>query len=177
MLLDCSKLQHWNWDRQIEELFTLKRDYQKWMTLQYEDPGTIGELEEEWNHFDTLNEKTKLIHMTSRITQPWKTGLPIDFSYSDLKRKKSAMRSGASLLRRVFAGVLNKDIYNNLPEKGFYQPHPDKKQEEFFFGLLKECLDKKLINEEMLRIEIECGNVREDLFKIISNFGEPQKLE
>jgi hypothetical protein len=35
--------------------------------------------EEEWNHHDTLTEKTKLLHNTEIPTQPWKTGLPADY--------------------------------------------------------------------------------------------------
>ncbi|NJR44898.1 MAG: hypothetical protein HC775_03300 [Hyellaceae cyanobacterium CSU_1_1] len=80
MLLDCSKLTHWQWEKQIAEMFDFKRDYQPWTRLWMEAENSIGLLEEEWNHLDTLNEQTKLLHNTRRETQPWKTGLPIDFN-------------------------------------------------------------------------------------------------
>ena len=41
--------------------------------------GTIGLFENEWNDFDQLNEKTRMLHTTRRKHQPWKTGLPIDY--------------------------------------------------------------------------------------------------
>ncbi|HEX5517727.1 MAG TPA: hypothetical protein VFX32_09020, partial [Pseudolabrys sp.] len=75
MLLDCGKLTHWNVRRSFEELFAFKRDYEDWITLAYEPPGTIGHLESEWNDFDQLTERTKLLHNTKRRSQPWKTGL------------------------------------------------------------------------------------------------------
>ena len=80
MLLDCSRLRHWRWQDQIEEMFTGKRDYRQWIWLLLEPSENIGPLEAEWNHFDRLDENTKLLHNTQRLTQPWKTGLPIDFT-------------------------------------------------------------------------------------------------
>ena len=40
----------------------------------------IGPLEPGWNDFDHLGPGTKLLHNTRRMTQPWKTGLPVDFT-------------------------------------------------------------------------------------------------
>ncbi|MBL8842153.1 MAG: hypothetical protein JNL90_11575 [Planctomycetes bacterium] len=79
MLLDCAKLTHWRFDAEIEALFAGRFDYGDWISLRREAPETIGRLEEEWNDFDRLTPATKLIHMTERSTQPWKTGLPVDF--------------------------------------------------------------------------------------------------
>ena len=61
-------------------MFASARDYRTWMSLSYEDPGTIGAFEPEWNDFDHLGPGTKLLHNTRRMTQPWKTGLPVDFT-------------------------------------------------------------------------------------------------
>ena len=74
MLLDCAKLKHWSIAEDFDALFTRKREYKIWMNLGYEDPATIGLIEPEWNDFDKLTAKTKMIHNTRRKTQPWKSG-------------------------------------------------------------------------------------------------------
>ena len=79
MLLDCAKLTHWRTEAQFEAMFAFERDYSTWLGLGYEDPATIGAIEAEWNDFDHLGPETKLLHNTRRTTQPWKTGLPVDF--------------------------------------------------------------------------------------------------
>ena len=78
-LLDCGRLRHWRPEQQFDELFTGKRDYRRWLGLEDEPQGTVGKLEPEWNDFDRLTAGTKMLHMTRRATQPWKTGLPVDF--------------------------------------------------------------------------------------------------
>jgi hypothetical protein len=50
---------------------------------------------------------------------------------------------------------------------GRYRSHPDPNQERFFFGLLRECVDKGVISEDMLREEMERNHVRHDAFEII----------
>ena len=80
MLLDCAKLTHWRTAEQFDEMFESKRDYMDWICLKLEPRETIGLLEPEWNDFDHLAENTKLLHNTKRWNQPWKTGLPVDFT-------------------------------------------------------------------------------------------------
>src|SRR5262249_10877583 len=79
MRLDCAKLLHWAVGRQCEEMFAFKRDYMRWVSLLLEPEGTIGLFGPEWNDFDRLTPNTKMLHNTRRKTQPWKTGLPVDF--------------------------------------------------------------------------------------------------
>ena len=41
MLLDCSKLTHWQFERDFNEMFEpVKRDYMDWVSLKLEDPAT-----------------------------------------------------------------------------------------------------------------------------------------
>ena len=94
-------------------------------------PGNIGYLEDCWNDFDHLDDNTRLIHNTKRRTQPWKTGLPVDYTPANKFKNKPLLASLNRLRAKVFGeyGLL-----------GRYQEHPDKSQEAFFFGLLKECM-------------------------------------
>jgi len=157
MLLDCSKLAHWKWERQIDEMFDLKLDYRTWISLLTETENIIGPLEDEWNHFDTLNDKTKLLHNTSRITQPWKTGLAIDFT-----PKRQSLKS--KILGRI------KVLLGRRPRQhSRYQRHPDPSQERFFFSLLKECVDQGHLTENFLRTEIQKEHLRPDALELLAS--------
>jgi hypothetical protein len=158
MLLDCARLTHWQCERHFQELFEFKRDYLDWLRLQLEPSSNIGALEDEWNDLDRLSPETKLLHTTRRRTQPWKTGLPIDFQPPDKPL-------GSSLL-----GWLNRvrrDLFGEYALLGRYARHPDANQERFFFGLLRECLDRGIVAENMLRSEMLLQHVRPDLFDIL----------
>ena len=151
MLLDCSKLTHWKCEEQFNEMFEMKRDYIPWISLELEDRSTIGLLEPEWNHFDTLNENTKLLHNTKRRTQPWKTGLPVDFTNRNEKR----------------FGFLASQWFRAKR----YLPHPDPNQEAFFFNLLGECLDIEVVSEEFVREEIKKRHIRVDALELLAQAG------
>lgn len=147
MLLDCAKLTHWNVRRQFEDLFAGRLDYDDWIVLANEQRESIGFLEDEWNDFDRLTAKTKLIHNTKRRTQPWKTGLPIDFT------------NRIPLISRL------------LPENGIrlwgrYKRHPDPRQEALFFSLLRECLDRGVISEQQIRDEMQANHLRHDALEM-----------
>lgn len=157
MLLDCAKLTTWRCEQQFEELFQFKRDYMDWISLKCEPEETIGLFEEEWNHFDTLNEKTKLLHNTKRKTQPWKTGLPVDF----IPAEKHLDSSPFGVLRR-----LKRTLAGKRAPGAHYVPHPDPNQERFFFNLLAECLDRGIIGEELVKEEMRRDHVRHDALEV-----------
>lgn len=159
MLMDCSKLRHWDAEREFNQLFSNDKDYKEWMVLAYEDPANIGYLEACWNDFDNLDENTRLIHNTKRRTQPWKTGLPVDFTPANKFKNKPVLASLNRLRAKIFGeyGLL-----------GRYHEHPDKQQEQFFFGLLKECLDSGHISEQLVRDEIRKNHVRHDAFDVLA---------
>ncbi|MET1025529.1 MAG: hypothetical protein ABWY00_00070 [Dongiaceae bacterium] len=156
MLLDNAKLRHWDAEKTFNELFEFKTDYMKWIKLEYEPDETVGQLEDEWNDFDRLTPQTKILHNTYRRTQPWKTGLPIDFTV----RVKAKARS--------FPKSLVKSVKNwlKLGRPGVYQRHPDPKQEQLFFTLLSECLDKGIVTEDMIRREMATNHVRHDALRL-----------
>ena len=158
MLLDCTKLTHWRVEEQFNDMFAFKRDYMDWICLKLEPRESIGILENEWNDFDKLTDKTKLLHTTKRKTQPWKTGLPVDFRPPERVRGFSPQGWLQSARRHLFGeyGLM-----------GHYKPHPDPNQEHFFFGLLKECLEKGIVTEALLREEMRQNHVRHDAFEVI----------
>ncbi len=159
MLLDCAKLTHWDPEREFDELFQFKRDYKDWMVLRHEAPENIGVLEDEWNDFDRLTEKTRMLHNTKRRTQPWKTGLPVDFTPADKLKKYPALAK----LNRLRASIFGE--YGLL---GRYHPHPDPRQEQFFFGLVRECLDKGVFDEALIQNEMKRNHVRHDALQVVA---------
>jgi len=158
MLMDCAKLTHWDAEKEFDELFRFERDYKEWMCLRDEPPENIGYFEEQWNDFDRLAADTKMLHNTRRRTQPWKTGLPVDFTPADKLRKYPAL---------AFLNRLRGRLFGEYAFLGHYAEHPDRNQERFFFGLLKECLEAGLISEALLRDEMKKNHVRHDAFEVI----------
>ena len=159
MLLDCAKLTHWEFEREFNEMFIpAKRDYMDWVSLKLEDPSTIGLLESCWNDFDHLDEHTKLLHNTKRKTQPWKTGLPIDYRPADTFQ----LFPPRHWLRRA-----RRALFGDYKFAGHYAKHPDPAQEKFFFDLVRECMEDGVITENQLRDEIRQGHVREDALQLV----------
>jgi hypothetical protein len=153
MVLDCAKLTHWKVEQQFAELFALKRDYLDWICLKLERRESLGQLEDEWNDFDRLTPRTRMIHNTKRQTQPWKTGLPVDFTAASRRAK---LHRPATWLR---------PLKRSAPVT--YKQHPDARQEQFFFGLLRECLEQGDVTEEMLREAMRENHVRHDAFEVL----------
>ncbi len=158
MLLDNARLQHWDAPRMFGELFEGRRDYAQWITLMDEDQSLIGRLEDEWNDFDTLTNATKALHTTRRRTQPWKTGLPVDFIPNDrllgLKIAKPLMR-------------LRRKIFGDYAFLGHYKQHPDINQQNLFFALLKGAMDEGMVTEKMLHEQMQANHVRHDAFEVL----------
>lgn len=150
MLLDCSRLKHWNVKENFEEMFRFERDYDDWITLATEPRGSIGKLDDKWNDFDHLSAETRLLHNTKRRTQPWKTGLPIDYTN----------RIPFPLVARL----LGRNGFR-LPLR--YKRHPDQRQENLFFALLKECYDAGLVSDAMLADEMAQNHVRHDALEMM----------
>ena len=140
MLLDCVRLPHWRFEERLEDLFAGRLDYVDWIELRTEPRESIGLLEPEWNDFDRLTPETRLLHTTKRRTQPWKTGLPVDFTL----RERGFGPIPAALVRPVL---------RLWTARNRYKPHPDPNQEAYFFALLAECLDLG----EVTRAEVEDG--------------------
>jgi hypothetical protein len=167
MLLECSKLTHWKVEQQFNDMFEFKRDYMPWICLKLEDRETIGFFENQWNDFDKLTKNTKMLHTTRRKTQPWKTGLPVDW--------RPAVRF------RLFPPIAwfmraRSHLFGDYAFLGKYAKHPDPNQEAFFFGLLKECLEKNIISEELLHNEMQQNHMRHDTFEMLDRASMPAQF-
>jgi hypothetical protein len=148
MLLDCAKLKHWQFDKDLDDLFAHRFDYVDWVELKREDRSTIGLLEPEWNDFDRLTPRTKLLHTTRRKTQPWKTGLPVDYTLRE-------------------SGPL--DFLRRLTTRR-YAPHPDRNQEAYVFSLLAEMVDAGEVTKPELVDEMAADHIRHDSLELIDRY-------
>jgi hypothetical protein len=154
MVLECSLLRHWTIESILSCLDQREIDYSELMTLKNENERSILELPRIWNNLDTLTAETRFLHTTQRLTQPWKTGLKIDFT-----RKP---------LRRLFGFIPREWVLRLLgryPSR--YQTHPNKAIEKFFLTLCKQALASGIVRKEELLKEIQEKNVRQDLIELL----------
>ena len=158
MLLDNARLTHWKVEERFNQMFEFTFDYMDWICLKSEAPGTVGLFENEWNDFDKFTLQTKMLHTTRRRTQPWKTGLPVDFRIAERFRLFPPVAWAMRARRKLFGE------YALL---GNYKQHPDENQEHFFFGLLKECVEQGIVTEEMLKEQMARNHVRHDAFEVL----------
>ena len=152
MLLDCSKLKHWKVKDMLSDLREKKTDYITIMQLLKEQ--SVIDIPRIWNSLDELNSNTKLLHTTMRLTQPWKTGLPIEFTINPLPK--------------VFGIIPREPIYKLIGKyPTHYKKHPSKEVESFFLELLKDALDDGAVSRDLLQSEVDKKHIRQDIFDVI----------
>ena len=117
---------------------------------QFEDerPHSIGFLEPEWNSFDKLAPETRILHTTKRRTQPWKTGLPVDYTLRET--------GPLDFLRRMWSQR--------------YQQHPDRNQEGFIYSLLAEMVDEGAVTKDELVREMAANHIRHDSLELVERY-------
>jgi len=164
MLLDCSRLAHWNWDAEIDRVFAHELDIDTWLHLEHEDPEAFGPLEDRWNEYDAIRPDTRLLHMTNRRTQPWKTGLPIDWGINP--RADSWLPERVRLLR-LRRWVKRWRAALHPGGQLVYARHPDTNVERTFFALLRECLETGAVSRERLEADIRARRLRRDAFELL----------
>lgn len=151
MLLDCARLPHWRFADDLAALWAGKFDYLEWIELKREDRSTIGLLEPEWNDFDRLTPATKIVHNTKRRTQPWKTGLAVDYTLRE---------GGLNQFLRPIKRLLT-------PR---YTAHPDANQESYFYALLAEALDCGAVDRAEVERAIALRHVRGDSLALVDRY-------
>ncbi len=151
MLLDNAKLEHWRFAEQLQKLWTHEIDYLDWINLRLESLDSIALLEPEWNDFDRLTPATKLLHNTKRRTQPWKTGLPIDFTF----KERGLLNFALPIVRKLAPN---------------YTRHPDQRQEAYFYALLADALDSGALTPGQVEKEVRLGHVRRDSQALIDRY-------
>jgi hypothetical protein len=152
MVMDNSKLRHWKMKDFLQALEKKQADYADIVTLKFEPQ--VKDLSREWNSLDHLSTETKLLHTTNRLTQPWRTGLPIDFTPNPLPK--------------LFGIIPREPIHKILgkyPTK--YLAHPDKKIEAWFLKLVADALKAGAVKRTDIQKEIDLGHVRKDLLTIL----------
>ena len=148
MLLDCAKLRHWDPEKDQDDLFAHRFDYIDWIELKRQPRETIGLLEPEWNDFDRLQPDTRILHTTKRRTQPWKTGLPVDYTLRE--------RGPLDFIRRW--------------KRRRYESHPDTNQEAFVYSLLADLVDSGEVSRDELKSEMAANHVRHDSLQLVDRY-------
>ena len=97
-----------------------------------------------------------MVHNTHRRTQPWKTGLRVDYTPTEFVPVIGQIMK----LRRI--------LFGEHAFLGKYHRHPDVNQENLFFGLLKECLDQGKVTEAKLKEAMAKNYVRHDAFEVMA---------
>jgi hypothetical protein len=164
MLLDCAKLRHWDVEKSFNELFQGKRDYHNWMSLLMEPRDSIGTFENEWNDFDKLTPVTRMVHNTHRRTQPWKTGLRVDYTPTEF----------VPVIGQIMR--LRRQLFGEHAFLGRYHRHPDVNQENLFFGLLRECLEQGKVSIQTLKDAMTHNYIRHDALEVMANVPALKKV-
>ena len=129
MLLDCAKLKHWDFDQDLDDLFAHRFDYVDWIELKREDRVDHRLPRARVERLRPADaRRPSILHTTKRRTQPWKTGLPVDYTLRE--------RGPLDFLRR-------------WPSRR-YEPHPDRNQEALVYSLLAEMVDTGEVTSEEL---------------------------
>ncbi|MEM7499191.1 MAG: hypothetical protein AAF371_14510 [Pseudomonadota bacterium] len=155
MLLDCARLPDWDFAAQLDALWSGRLDYVAWIELGWVDRAEVGLLPPEWNDFDRLTPSTRMLHTTKRRTQPWKTGLPVDYTLRE--------RGFGPIPASVVTPVVHWWTRNTAR----YRPHPDPNQERYIFALLADLLDTGGVTEAEIETEIARSNVRPDALRLV----------
>jgi hypothetical protein len=93
--------------------------------------------------------------MTMRLNQPWKTGLPIDFTRNKMPK---------------YFGLIPREqihrILGKMPTR--YMPHPNKEIEKLFFDIASRAYENEALTDEIIVSEIEKKHIRPDFLKKMS---------
>lgn len=144
MVLDNTKLTHWKIETLLSDIASRKRSYEDIAALR-DEQAVVTELSREWNSLDYLNQNTKMLHTTQRLTQPWKTGLPIDFTFNPVPK---------------LFGIIPR-FWVTHPTH--YQPHKSREIEKFFFELLRDAVRGGAVSVQDVEDGVRSKDLRPDI--------------
>jgi len=170
MLFDNEKMQHWDWEKDIADLFNGGRDYRTWMSLELEDPDTIGLFESDWNSFDQLDENTKMLHTTQRLTQPWRAGLPISFDTSEKMAAKKTWKHYIPFKNTIKAALGRPVALPEQKKPDTHLEHPDQKQTDLFFSHLIEAINSDIVTDSNIQGAIQSQDLRPDIYDVLKDY-------
>lgn len=150
MVLDCKSLKHWDVPQMLDDIATGNRTYEDIMALRSES-ARITELSREWNSLDRLDERTGMLHTTNRLTQPWRTGLNIDFTFNPPPR--------------LFGFIPR--FWVRRPTQ--YLPHPDTHIEACVIQLFREAHESGAVTDGDIDSAIKNQEVRGDFLELMRN--------
>lgn len=117
MLLDCSKLKHWDVHEWVVLINTGFLDYNHIMFMVDDTPPYVDftPMPDAWNHLDKFDENTKILHYTSVPHQPWKVfGHPAGHVFR--RELKAALADGFIKRADVEREIAAKHVYAQLLE-------------------------------------------------------------
>ncbi|MEK7063135.1 MAG: hypothetical protein AAB955_00410 [Patescibacteria group bacterium] len=148
MALDCAQLQHWRVPEMLRDIAGGRRSYDSIMTLK-DESAPIVELGRKWNSLDTLSDATRMLHTTNRLTQPWKTGLPIDFTFNPIPK---------------LFGVIPR-FWVQHPTH--YQEHPDPEAVRAFFAAARAAHAAGAVSKSEIDAAIAARDLRSDFWQAL----------
>lgn len=154
MVLNCKKLSEFKWDFLLERLRSGNLDYSDLITLNFPSLE-ITALDRKFNSLDQISDETVSFHTTNRMTQPWKTGLKIDFT-----RDTSKFKFGIPLHWLL-------KIKGEWPSR--YQKHPSQLVEKTFFELANLALLENKISKSQINEAISEGWIRKDFWDCLKS--------
>ena len=154
MLLNCKDLHHWHLGDLINAMHQGFLDYDDLISLKQET-RIIFPLASKWNEFDVLKSNTVLLHTTEKITQPWRTGLPLN-----------------SRIPPLFYFIPRAPVYKIFGKNlTIGREHPDQAVTNFFMGELSACIKEGIITDKDMQNAIAHNFLRKDIWQILGKFS------
>ena len=107
------------------------------------------------NDFDKLTPATKMIHNTRRRTQPWKTGLKVDYTPTEF----------VPVIGWIMR--MRRQMFGEHAFLGRYAKHPDPKQEQLFYGLLKGAYEAGMVTDAQIKDAMAKNYIRHDSVEVM----------
>lgn len=148
MVLDNTKLTHWKIETLLSDIASRERSYEDIAALR-DEGAKVTELSREWNSLDYLDQNTKMLHTTQRLTQPWKTGLPIDFTFNPVPK---------------LFGIIPR-LWVTRPTH--YQQHKSREIEKLFFELLRDAVRDGAVSVQNVEDGIRSKDLRPDILNVV----------